>query len=355
MAQKKRVRNFLYILKDKASVFAASLSLRRHMSTVRVSILRATTHSLSTPPSEARILAVFSVASNGSHLLPRACINALIDRLHRTRSATVALKCLFTLHNVIVRGPLTLRDHLACYPSYDGQNFLNLSAFRDDSDVESLELSSWVRWYAGVLEQSLSVSRVLGYYLSSSWSNDIKNAKKGAHDRKTLGLSNSELFHKIDVLVGFVELISRVPESLQLQRNDLVYEMVRLVGEDYRIVQYEIFLRVAELRDRVEDLEVGEMAELVRDLIRLEDSKEGLVLLFVNRKRNDRFWELIKQTKAKAAAKKEEREGKWLTAVKTSRRDEASELTRSNNPFLEAGQVLRVPATRLPWMVPTVG
>ncbi|XP_028797087.1 putative clathrin assembly protein At4g40080 [Neltuma alba] len=354
MAQKKRVRNFICILKDKASVFAASLSLRRHVSTVRVSILRATTHSLSTPPSEARILAVFSVASSGSHLLPRACINALIDRLHRTRSAAVALKCLLTLHNVIVRGPLTLRDHLACYPSYDGQNILNLSAFRDDSDVESLELSSWVRWYAGVLEQSLWVSRVLGYYLSSSSSINVKNAKKGTHDRKTLGLSNSELFHKIDVLVGFVEQISRVPESLQLQRNDLVYEMVRLVGEDYRIIQYEIFLRVEELRDRVEDLEVGEMAELVRDFTRLQDSKEGLVLLFVNRKRNDGFWELIEQTKTKVATKKEEREGRWLT-VKPSRRDEASELTRSNNPFLEAGQWIRVPATQLPRMVPTVG
>ncbi|KAK4276848.1 hypothetical protein QN277_014953 [Acacia crassicarpa] len=349
MAQKKRLRNFIYILKEKVSVFAASLSFPRHVSAVRVSILRATTHSISTPPSEARILAVITIATNGSHLLPPACINALICRLHRTSSATVALKCLFTLHNLIVRGPLTLKDHLACYPSYDGRNILNLSSFRDDSDVESLELSSWVRWYSGVLEQSLSVSRVLGYYLSSS-----SNSKKNTHDRKTLGLSNSELFRKIDVLVGFVEQISRVPESLQLQRNDLVYEMVRLVGEDYRIVQYEIFLRVEELRDRVEDLEVDEMAELVRDCTRLKDSKEGLVLLFVNRKKNDSFWELIEQTKKEAATKKEEREGRWLT-VKTSRRGEASELTRSNNPFLETGQLIRVPVTRLPRMVPTVG
>ncbi|KAI9090738.1 hypothetical protein K1719_028591 [Acacia pycnantha] len=136
-------RNFIYILKEKASVFVASLSLARHVSAVRVSIICATTHSFSTPSSEARILVVITIATNGSHLLPPACINTLICRLHRTRSATtVTLKCLLTLHNLIVRGPLTLKDYLTCYPSYDDRNILNLSSFRDDSDVESLELSS---------------------------------------------------------------------------------------------------------------------------------------------------------------------------------------------------------------------
>lgn len=118
--------------------------------------------------------------------------------------------------------------------------------------------------------------------------------------------------------MGFVEQISGVPESLELQRKDLVYEVVRLVGEDYRSVQYEIFCRVEELGERVENMEVGEMGELVSDLGRLEKSKEGLILLFVNRKRNEGFWDLIEQTKRKVVSVKEEREGRWLT-VKTSR------------------------------------
>ncbi|KAJ1424715.1 hypothetical protein SESBI_11422 [Sesbania bispinosa] len=294
-------------LKDKASVIAASLSLNRHVSSIHLHVLRATTHTLSSPPSESRIAAVLT-AGNGSHLLPRACINALMDRLHRTRSSTVALKCLFTLHNITIKGPFTLKDQLSCYPSYGGHNFLNLSTFRDDSDFDSLQLSSWVRWYAGVIEQSLTVSRVLGYYLTTS--------KKDLQERKCL--------------------------VLKLQRNELVYEVVRLVGEDYGNVQGEILMRLEEVGKRMEEegMDVGELNELVGYLKRLEESKEKLVLLFVNRRKNNGFWELVKQIKEKGVGKKEDIEGKWLTVVVNNN---AAELTRSTNPFLEPGQLCPVP------------
>ncbi|XP_061371782.1 putative clathrin assembly protein At4g40080 [Gastrolobium bilobum] len=337
MAQQKRLRNLAHILKDTASVIAASLSMKRHVSSVRVNVLRATTHSLAAPPSESKIAAVLAIG-HGSHVLPRACIDALMDRLHQTRSATVALKCLFTLHNVVIKGPFTLKDQLCHYPSYGGHNFLNLSTFRDDSEVESLELSSWVRWYASVLEQSLTVSRVLGYYMSSSLN---ERSKKDAQERKclVLGLSNADLLYKLEGLVVFVEQISRVPESLHLQRNELVYEVVRMVGEDYRSVQGEILLRLEELGNRMEDMDVGELSELVDYLKRLEESQEKLVLLFVNRRKNNGFWDLVKEIKTKGVMKKEEIAGKWLTVVTTK----ATELTRSTNPFLEPGQLGPVP------------
>ncbi|KAI4337651.1 hypothetical protein L6164_016037 [Bauhinia variegata] len=358
MAQSKRLRKLIYVLQDKASLIGATLSIRRHVSSVAVPVLRATTHSLSTPPSEARIAAVLSIG-HGSYLLPRACINALMDRLHHTHSATVALKCLFTLHNVIIRGPFALRDQLSCYPSYGGHNFLNLSTFRDDSEMESLELSSWVRWYAGVLEQSLSVSRVLGYYLSSSSIQNFKNYKKGVEEtrRTHLGLSNSDLLYKIEGLVGYVEQISRVPDSLYLQKNELVYEVVRLVGEDYRCVQYEIFSRIEELGNRMENFDVAELSELLGYLKRMNESKERLLLLFVNRKKNDEFWDLIDQAKIKAAIAKEEIQGKWLLVTKP-RRDESTGSTQYKNPFLEPGQLIPVPhadTSRFLLTVPTVG
>ncbi|KAJ1396090.1 hypothetical protein SESBI_32826 [Sesbania bispinosa] len=289
MSLRKKLRNLTHNLKDKASVIAAALSIKRHVSSVHIHVLRATTHSLSTPPSESQIAAVLSTG-HGSHLRPRACINALMDRLHRTRNATVALKCLFTLHNVMAKGPLTLKDNLSYYPSYGGHNFLNLSTFRDDSDLQALELSAWVRWYAGVLEHLVTVSRVLSYYLTT---------KMETREREclVLGVSSGDLLCKIQGLVAFVEQVSRVPDSLHLQRIDLVYEMVRLVSEDYGSVQREIFVRVEEIRKRVGDLDVGELRELVGYLERLEESKERLVLLFVNRKRNDGFWDLICRTK----------------------------------------------------------
>lgn len=262
-----------------------------------------------------------------------------MDRLHRTKNSTVALKCLFTLHNIIIKGPFTLKDQLSCYPSYGGHNFLNLSTFRDDSDIESLELSSWVRWYAGILEQILTVSRVLGYYLNS-WKD---NQEKKDTSLDLLGLSNADLLYKIEALVVFVEQISFVPESLYLQRNELVYEIVRLIGEDYRSVQGEILSRLEELGKRIMEniLDVGELNELLSYLKILEESKEKLVLLFVNRRKNNGFWDLINQTKIKGMEKKEEIEGKWLTVVTMT--NNAAELTRSTNPFLEPGQLFPVP------------
>ncbi|KAK7410492.1 hypothetical protein VNO78_01312 [Psophocarpus tetragonolobus] len=333
MAQRKRLRNLAQSLKDKASVMAAALSTKRHVSTVRLHVLRATTHALDAPPSEDSIAAVLAVGQ-GTQRLPRECIDALMERLHETRSATVALKCLYTLHNVVVKGPLTLKDQLSCYPSYGGHNFLNLSTFRDDSDLESLELSSWVRWYAAVLEHTLTVSRILGYYL-----NDTKESQER---KKTLvwSASNADLLYKVEGLVGFVEQIGHVPDSLHLQKNELVYEVVRLVGENYRSVQGEILLRVDLLRGRMEDFDVGELNELVGYLGRLEHCYDRLVLLFVNRTKNNGFWDLVTDTKLKGVAKTKEIEGKWLTVVVTAN---AAEGTRSTNPFLDPGQPSPVP------------
>ena len=66
-----------------------------------------------------------------------------------------------------------------------------------------------------------------------------------------LKASNADLLYKLEALVGFVEQTSHVPDSLHLQRNELVYEVVRLVGENYRSVQGEILMRVEELGGRI--------------------------------------------------------------------------------------------------------
>ncbi|KAK2445392.1 putative clathrin assembly protein [Trifolium repens] len=349
MAQQKRLKTLTNNLKDKVSVIYASLSIKRHVSSIQLNILRATSHSLSSPPSDSQIAAVLTIA-NTSHTFPHACINSLMDRLHRTKNSTVALKCLFTLHHITIQGSFILKDQLSSYPSYGGYNFLNLSTFRDDSDFESVQLSSWVRWYATVLEQILTVSRILGYYLNSN--NNNNNSTNSTKNKdfvlglRLSSLSSADLLYKIECLVVFVERVSDFPESLDLQRNELVYEIVRMVGEDYRKVQGEILLRVEELGRRIDDdFDMGELNELLSYLKRLEESKEKLVLLFVNRRKNNGFWELIKEIKMKGLKKKEEIEGKWITVVVNSSNTVVTELTRCTNPFLEPGQYLQVPQT----------
>ncbi|XP_054788967.1 putative clathrin assembly protein At4g40080 [Prosopis cineraria] len=174
---------------------------------------------------------------------------------------------------------------------------------------------------------SLTVSRVLVYYLTSG---DNKDQKNGVQERKHLGGSNSDLLCKIGSLVGFVEQTAKVPESLYLQKNELVYEVVRLVGEDYRSVQSEMSFQVDEIGKRMEILDVGELGELMGYLERKEQGRRKLALLFVDRKRNDAFWDLINQTRTEMGMKKREVEGKWLKG--------------EPDPFLEPGQRIAIPA-----------
>ncbi|KAA8538131.1 hypothetical protein F0562_027739 [Nyssa sinensis] len=336
MGRRKKLRDLIGILKDKGSLIKATLSTKLTTSSTHVAVLRATPHS-SSPPPEHRVDAVLFFG-NCSRPTACACIETIMDRLHNSRNACVAFKCLIVLHNFITRGSFILKDQLSFYPSAGGRNFLNLSRIRYDSDIETLLLSSWIRWYASVLERNLVTSRALGCYFSSS---AIKYDKDKFSDSMT-SLSNSDLLKEIDLLVGMVEEICRAPDSLHCQKNDLVFEVVRLVSEDYRSTQHQIFFRLSEFGYRLGGLSSGESAELTSSLKRLEECKEKLVALFVNRKRNDDFWDLINQTKMKLVKIKEERE-RQMVLVRMRKKAEASESTRFRERVVGPSQMLRLP------------
>ncbi|KAK2989385.1 hypothetical protein RJ640_023450 [Escallonia rubra] len=336
MGRKKPVRELLGIFKDKASFIKATLSAKCTTSSVQVAVLRATTHSPTSPPPDHRITAILSLG-HGTRLAACKCIQAVMHRLHGTRSAYVVLKCLITLHNIVTRGSFMLRDQLSFYPSAGGRNFLNLLTFSDKTNVESREFSSWARWYAGVLERNLITSRVLGSFFSSSSSIQNNQAHK---DREILrALLNSDLVRETDALVCMVEEICRVPDTLYNQRNDLVYEAMRLVGEDYRTTQHYIMRRLGELGDRLDGLSRGESAELASCMKRLEDCKERLVEMFVNRKRNVEFWDLVSQTKMKAAKLEEER---GMVLVNMGRKVGEAAPSRFGKRVVEPSQSLRL-------------
>ncbi|XP_059455415.1 putative clathrin assembly protein At4g40080 [Corylus avellana] len=335
MGRLMKLRNLIDLFKDKASLIKATLSIKRVAGSINVAVLRATTHDSSGPPTEKHVGAVLALG-NGSRVTASLCIEAIMDRLHDTQRASVAIKCLLTIHSIIARGPFILQDQLSFYPSSGGRNFLNLSTFRDNSGVDMWELSSWVRWYAGFLEQNLMVSKVLGHYLCSS---PRANNKEDKED-KVQAFSTSDLSRELDVLVDIAEQIGEAPDSLHLQRIALVYEVVRMVGEDYRLVQSQILLRLSELGNRAENMSYGELTRVVNALKRFEDCKERLSLLFANRKRNDGLWELIGETKMKLLMMIRKMEEMRLVMVRMGRRDDGgSESTRFRNPFAQSGKL----------------
>ncbi|XP_044475986.1 putative clathrin assembly protein At4g40080 [Mangifera indica] len=341
MGHQKRLRIFVGFLKDKASFIKTTFSSKRQTSSIRRAVLRATSHVTSTPPSDKRIAAVLHFG-HGSRPRASACIQALMDRLHATRNAFVALKCLFIIHHIIKKGSFILKDQLSIYPSYGGRNSLNLSMFRDKSDLESWELSSWVRWYASVLEINLTVSRVLGYHLCSP-----KATKKINDDKqeKVLTLLSSDLLREIYALVSFVEEITDVPNTLNLQSNNLIHEIVGLVGGDYRLIQQEIFLRVGEIDERMVSLSREELTQFLNALKRLENCEDRLLRLFVNRNKNHGLWNLIRETTTKITVVAVNKNVQEKALMKIWRRDDSTELSRIRQPFVGAVVPVNIDST----------
>ncbi|XP_030444902.2 putative clathrin assembly protein At4g40080 [Syzygium oleosum] len=346
MAQKRKLRVLMSILRDKVSILKATLSLARPSSSssasaaVRLSVLRATAASASpgAPPPEDRLAAVL-LLGRGSRVTARSCVAALMDRLHGAADAAVALKCLVALHRVITQGTFILRDQLSFFPGSGGRNYLNLSRFRDGSDPEAWELSSWARWYAEFLEQTLIASRRVGFYLCGS----PRRGSTGDRDEKVSASSNPELLIELDALLSVLERVVEAPDqSGRLRANDLVHEVVRLVGEDYGATRSEISLRLAGLGERLDGLSSAELAQLAGLLTRLGGCKDGLMSLFGNRKNNDGLWDSAAELKAKASAEEERREG-WRLVKKETKAD-AAELARLIGRFTESRKLYAVPS-----------
>lgn len=303
MGRPMQVRRLWGTLKDKISVAratAALLSPRRSTSALRLAVLRATSHDPTTspPPDFLSDLVLLCHHSSAAH----SASDALLSRLRHTGDAFVALKCLISLHHLL---PFLPR------PDAGANKLLDLSDFRDQSNSDTWQLSLWARWFAELIDLSLSVSSVLGFPISSpSSSNSISR------------MSNSGLVRELGALVSMVEQMGTAPDSLQYQTIGLVYEVIKLAGEDYRLTMRELFARIREIEDggRLNELDEEGLKELIRVLERLEASKEKMLQMFLNKKRNDGVWDAVAEGRAKAQEELRRRENSKLVIVEPTRR-----------------------------------
>ncbi|XP_030542743.1 putative clathrin assembly protein At4g40080 [Rhodamnia argentea] len=303
MGQRKKLRDIVGAMKDRGSLVRASLSTKPAVSAARSTVIRATTHKSAAAPAEHRVAALLSLGL-GSDITASACVRYLTGRLRRTRNAFVALKCLFALHSIMIHRSSHDRNLCLYSFSFEGKGFLNLLKFNDGFDREAKEYSSWVRWYAASLEQSLTASRALGYVLSSSssLSPSSRSQVKSEYKREKIrAATSSDLIRELEVLVSCLEQVSDVPESLHLQKHDLVHGVVRSVCQDYRMIRREVFSRVEELGgdERLGSLSLGHLTRLLIALGRIEDYRAKLISLFANKANRDGLWDLIAQTEKK--------------------------------------------------------
>ncbi|XAR73451.1 hypothetical protein NMG60_11007422 [Bertholletia excelsa] len=320
-----KLRDLMGVIKDKASESKAALLSKPNTLSLHLAVLRATTHSSpSTPPDDKHLAALLSLG-DASRATASALVKALMDRLHRTGDAAVALKCLLTIHHIIKRGPFILQDQLSIFPASGGRNYLNLSDFRDGATATTWNLSAWVRWYARYLETLLSTSRVLGFFFSSP----STTQEKDKEDERVSSFMTTDLIRDVDSLVVLLEEICKLPDSLYVEGYQLLNEILVFLNGDYLSAVNEVLLRLGEFKERLSCLSFADSVELTCTLKGLEDCKERLAVLFTLKKPStETLWVLTGELKNRVSQVKVYREGKKL------RRDNGSESARFDERVL---------------------
>lgn len=109
-----KMRDLIGIVKDKVSLSKLALISKPNTLSLHIAVLRTTSHTPSTPPNDHHITTLLSLGDS-SRATASVLIHSLMNRLHRTNDSYVALKCLFTIHHIIKRGPFILKDQLSVF------------------------------------------------------------------------------------------------------------------------------------------------------------------------------------------------------------------------------------------------
>ncbi|KAL2528156.1 putative clathrin assembly protein [Forsythia ovata] len=335
------IRDILGVIKDKASLSKAALLSKSNVSlSLRLAILRATTHAPPAPPDDHHLSAILS-HGNSSRVTASAVITALMDRLNSTSNCYVALKCLIIIHHIIKRGPFILQDQLSVFPATGGYNYLKLSAFRDGATAGTWALSAWVRWYARYLETLLFTSRVLGYFLCSSSNGMIKNNQ----EERISSFLNVDLIREVDSMIGLIEEMCKAPDPTPLEGNILLNEVMGLLANDYLSAVNEILLRLCEFKERLSCQSFGDSVELICALKRLENCKDRMGVLFSIKKPSiDMLWDLAEELKDEIGVLKVYKEGG--RSLSLERREKGSESARLGHRVLKSADRMQFQSGR---------
>ncbi|XP_039005011.1 putative clathrin assembly protein At5g35200 [Hibiscus syriacus] len=159
-SKQSRLRKALGAIKDTTTVSLAKF--HSEYKELDIAIVKATDH-YERPAKEKYIKAIFAAVSATR---PRAdvayFIYALARRLSRTRNWVVALKTLIVIHRALREVDPTFHEEFINH-GRSRRHMLNLSHFKDDSNLKTWDYSAWVRSYALYLEDRLECFRILKY------------------------------------------------------------------------------------------------------------------------------------------------------------------------------------------------
>ena len=167
---------------------------------------------------------------------------------------------------------------------------------------------------------------------------------KDEEEEQVSALTNQVLIQEVTSLVDVIEETYKAPDSLHLDGDRLLGEVLGLVGGDYLSAVNEFSLRINEVAERLSVLSFGESVELVCALKRLENCKERSSMLRHRKKSSmETFWGFVSEMKDRL----QEVYGEDDRMVMIGRRDRACESARMEERVLKSGDSVRFGSGRL--------
>lgn len=259
------------LVKDQVSLGRA-MTKQGQLAQINIAVLRATSHDEQI--AEEQTIRSSLEAGGGSRMRVSYCICVIMDRLNKTHTWVVALKCLLLIHRCLHEGGFMFQDQLSMHPSSGGRNYLNLSKFKDTSSPFTWAASAWVRWYAGYIEQWIQTSRNIGSFL------DIKKEDKPSRVEKLMVLASSQLVTEIISLYDFLHEASGWQAEEFVMDHFIVKEGLRLVTVTTMNAYKELRLRFQEVSERIVTLACAEALDLLHVCERLSEDFMPLTYLF---------------------------------------------------------------------------
>lgn len=137
----------------------------------------------------------------------------------------------------------------------------------------------------------------------------------------------------------------KVPDSLLVEGNKLLYEVMSLLGNDYLSAVNEVLLRLSEFKIRLSCLSFGDSVDLVCVLKRLENCQERLLVLFTMKKPStETLWELVEELKSKLVMVNMYNDGRKL-----GRKERITESARFGERVLKSCDSVQFSSGRLSW------
>ncbi|XP_022755362.1 putative clathrin assembly protein At5g35200 [Durio zibethinus] len=213
------LRKAIGALKDTTKVGLARVNADDKMH-LDVAIVKATNHE-EVVPKEKHVRTLLNAVSASSRSDVAFCIHALLKRLAKTHTWTVALKTLIIVHRALRADPSFNQELIVL--GRDRGLMLNAAHFTDDSSPQAWNYSVWIRAYALYLEERIECFHVLKYDVDKDQSRNRR-------------LDTPHLLEQLPVLQELLHrLLSCKPEGAALYNHLIHYALSIIVGESVRL------------------------------------------------------------------------------------------------------------------------